>query len=405
MIIIILLYITSLVKLNASDHFFIYLLDNLNYKVFKCYHIFLKIDFKSLLTNAGFIFGVTTFFINLICLLFFFFCSLKQLRLQIYKSLPDNKNLIKTQSKTEQKSVKEKNKNTNSVIPKRSKTHRNNSKSRRNSTKKKTNKSTTNSLFANPTSNYIMRKESFHYSLNYRSENKYGDSSLMGDIDLNFLPYSLAITKDHRNFVHMFFSIFKLKIEFFALLFYPENFTYKSYTLSMYTLGFFFGFFSNSMLYTDDVVSEKYHNNGKLNILTTIFLSLTSNFISWLIASLGKNFFIFNEVLILLIRDTKRKYDYILTFKKLYIVIKIKTICYYILSFIFIFIMTYYLVLFCTIYKESQNSLLINYAMGIVESLITSVCFTLAICMFRLIGLKYKNKDFYRTSVFLDQKL
>ena len=173
----------------------------------------------------------------------------------------------------------------------------------------------------------------------------------------------------------------------------------------MYTLGFFFGFFSNSMLYTDDVVSEKYHNNGKLNILTTIFLSLTSNFISWLIASLCKNFFIFNEVLILLIRDTKRKYDYILTFRKLYIVIKIKTICYYILSFIFIFIMTYYLVLFCTIYKESQNSLLINYAMGIVESLITSVCITLAICTFRLIGLKYKNKDFYRTSVFLDQKL
>ena len=274
-----------------------------------------------------------------------------------------------------------------------------------NLTKRKTVKARTNLMSGKRTSNSLIRKQSFNSSEKIKIENKSKDDTLLDDIDFNLLPYAEAIKKDHRDFFKLFLSIFKLKIEFIALLFYPENFTYKPYTLSMYTLGLIFGFFSNSILYTDDIVSEKYHNNGKLNFLTTIFLSLTSNFISWLISCLCKNFFIYHESLILLVKEVKRKSDYILTFMRLYLVIKIKSFGYYLLSFIFIITMTYYLMLFCTIYHESQKSLLINYMMGIIESLITSICITLIICVFRLIGLNYKNKYLYRTSVFIDQKI
>ena len=67
--------------------------------------------------------------------------------------------------------------------------------------------------------------------------------------------------------------------------------------------------------------------------------------------------------------------------------------------------MAYYIVIFCAIYQESQNSLLINYIMGFIESIIANICISLIICVLRIIGLNYKNKYFYRTSVFLDQKL
>ena len=223
------------------------------------------------------------------------------------------------------------------------------------------------------------------------------------DIEYNCLPYIEALNKDDRNFFKIFISIFKLKIEIIALLFYPEEFTYFPYTISMYILGFFFGFFMNSILYTDDVVSEKYHNNGELNFFTTIFLSLASNFISWIIGCFSKQYFIYNEILVLLIKYVKRKSEFILTFMKLYLIIKIKSIFYFILSFIFIIAMTYYLLLFCAIYNESQESLLINYVMSFVESILTSIILALTVCIFRIIGLKCKNKYFYRTSIYIDQ--
>ena len=402
---------TSFIKVNASDNFFIYLLDNFNYKIFKCYHILLKLDFNNLLKNIGFIFGVIVFFINLICLFIFSCCSLSQLRLQIYKSLPDKKNLMETLSKNESNFKREENKKRKTTIQKKSGNSVNNNILSRNFSNRKTVKSRTNLMTAKQSSHSLVRKESAGLPLKTRSENiilKNVDSNKKNknaEIDFNFLPYAEALNKDKRNFFTIFMSIFKLKIEFIALLFYPEEFTYKSYTISMYTLGFLFGFFMNSLLYTDDIVSEKYHNNGKLNFLTTIFLSLTSNFISWIIGCFSRQFFIYNESLLLLIKDVKRKSDFILTFMKLYLVIKIKSFCYFFLSFIFIITMTYYIVIFCAIYQESQNSLLINYFLSFIESIITSICITIVICVLRIIGLNYQNKYFYRTSVFLDQKL
>ena len=326
---------TSFIKVNASDNFFIYLLDNFNYQIFKCYHILLKLDFNNLLKNIGFIFGVLTFFINLICLFVFSCCSLSQLRLQIYKSLPDKKNLMVALSKSETKFGREENKKRKTTIQKKSGNSVNNNIFSRNFSNRKTVKLRTNLMTGKQSSHSFIRKESAGLPLKKRSENiilKNVDNnkkSKKAEIDYNFLPYKEALNKDKRNFFSIFMSIFKLKIEFIALLFYPEEFTYKSYTISMYTLGFLFGFFMNSLLYTDDIVSEKYHNNGKLNFLTTIFLSLTSNFISWIIGCFSRQFFIYNESLLLLIKDVKRKSDFILTFMKLYLVIKIKSFCYF----------------------------------------------------------------------------
>jgi hypothetical protein len=335
---------------------------------------------------------------------------LKKLRLEIFKSLPERNKLMNSLRKNEPTKKKQGNNKRNSFIPKIS---INTSKTiivNNNSTnKRKAMKSKTSLITSNHTKKFLKRKKSVEYSLFARNGknlgNKIYNKNISGDIEYNFLPYTEALNKDNGNFFTIFISIFKLKIEFIALLFYPEEFTYKSYTISMYTLGFLFGFFMNSLLYTDDIVSEKYHNNGKLNLLTTIFLSLTSNFISWIIGCFSKQFFIYNESLLLLIKDVKRKSDFILTFMKLYLMVKIISFGYYFLSFIFIITMTYYIVIFCAVYQESQNSLLINYIMGFIESIITSICITLVICVLRIIGLNFKNKYCYRTSVFLDQKL
>ena len=208
--------------------------------------------------------------------------------------------------------------------------------------------------------------------------------------DYNSLPYSLALKLDKRNFLLIYKSLLKNKIEIISILFYPEEFTHKSLTLCIYTLDFLFSFFINALLYTDDVVSEKYHNNGQLNLLTTLFLSLASNIISFLIMHVIKKIAEYNEYLSRMVKDVDKKKEFILTFQKLYLVIKIKVFFFFNISFIFSLFISIYILIFCQIYKKSQGSLIINYLMSLIESSAYSVGVPFIISILRYLGLKRK---------------
>ena len=200
-------------------------------------------------------------------------------------------------------------------------------------------------------------------------------------------------------------SLLKKKIDIISILFYPEDFTHKSLTLCIYTLDFLFSFFINALLYTDDIVSEKYHNNGKLNLLTTLFLSLTSNIISFIIMFIIKKIVTYNEYLSRMVRDVYKTNEYILTFSKLYLVLKIKVFIFFFISFILSLFFTIYLLIFCQIYANSQGSLIINYLMSLIESSAYSVGVPLIICILRFLALKKQLIYIYRTSVYLDDLL
>ena len=160
----------------------------------------------------------------------------------------------------------------------------------------------------------------------------------------------------------------------------------------------------NALLYSDDIVSKKYHNNGQLDLLTSIFLSLASNIISSIFIWLIKLVCIYNEYLISMIKEIKNKEEFQLVFQRIFKIVKIKTFLYYLFNFIISVGISYYLYIFCEIYKKSQISLFVNYIIGISESLIFSFSISLIICILRFSGLKYKIKNIYRTSVYLNNK-
>ena len=85
----------SITKVNATDNFIIYLLDSLNYKIFECFKILKQIKIKDLINNIGFYFGIGFIFFNTICFLVFSFYYLNKIRIQIYKLIPNKKNLLK----------------------------------------------------------------------------------------------------------------------------------------------------------------------------------------------------------------------------------------------------------------------------------------------------------------------
>ena len=252
-------------------------------------------------------------------------------------------------------------------------------------------------------------KDSKQLKCDEKKENKNENKNInkIDENDYNDLPYTQAIIFDKRNIFSIYLSLIKMKINIISIFCYPEEYSHKSITLTLYLLDFLFSFFMNAILYTDDVVSQKYHNNGELDFFTTLFLSLASNIASSIIMFFINSLISYREYLSLFFKEInyKNSHSYMVTFKKINRIMKIKVFFFYLSSLILSAFSMIYILIFCQIYKKSQKSLLINYVLGIVESFAYSVGIPIIICILRYISIKYKLKNIYRTSVYLDTKL
>ena len=445
-------------NVQTDDNYFVYLLDMLNYKIFGCHNILSKSNFSDYFNNIGFYIGLVVTLFNLISFFIFFCCFLSQFRVLIAKHIPHdiklknkmnelkkNKNnvysnpvkkgrnsisIIKGVSNKKRESLKIKNnkkdneENNNNKKGKKKKIENNNYidiKSRNTDdffksnkkiikksprTKKNKKKKLSNLLIEEK---YILKSKESKMKLDSEYNNK-NDTKIsiikeedkIDERDLDEAPYTVALRTDKRNFIIMFLCIIKMRIDIIPLLFYPEEYTHRSLTLSIYVLDFLFSYFMNALLYSDDVVSQKYHNNGSLDLITSLSLSLISNIVSSLAIWIIKRLTNYNQYLLILINDVYRELPFLYMFKKIYKYIKIKIFIFFSLSFIACVSMTYYLFVFCQVYEKSQVSLLTNYFLGIVESLITLVATSLIISILRFISLKCKYKNIYRTSVYIN---
>ena len=216
--------------------------------------------------------------------------------------------------------------------------------------------------------------------------------------ELNIVPYSQALRLDNRNFFQIFFSVIANKIEILKIFYYRNEVMHLSLSISIYLFSLLLDLTLNCFLYSDDVVSEKYHNDGKLEFITSFVLSLFSNIFSAIIVFVIEKLTQFSEILELIVRDIfniSQYYFYISKFKK---VIKLKLTLFFIIQFISNIFMLYYLSIFCIVYSRSQTSILLNYLYGVVESLAISLGIALAITIIRFFGMKYKWEAIYNTS-------
>ena len=160
----------------------------------------------------------------------------------------------------------------------------------------------------------------------------------------------------------------------------------------------------NCFVYTDDVVSEKYHNDGQLTLLKSWSLSLISNIVSAIIVFIISKLTNYEELIESILKDVKNLRKFLVNLQRLLKYLKIRLGFYYFLQILFIFGMTYYLFIFCTVYHQSQRSIMINYIIGTCISLATSVGLAIIISILRFISLKYKHYHLYNTSRYLYER-
>ena len=231
-----------------------------------------------------------------------------------------------------------------------------------------------------------------------RIENKYENAFGDGKNEkYEEMTFGQALRYDKRTFLRIYFSFLFSKLELIATFFLPDPFSVYSITIPFYILCLLFDFTINALLYTDEIVSQKYVNGGKLSYFTSIVLSEIANLITFLFmkyfGKLIRYSFAFE-----LMKEEKNEKDYLNYVNRLLKIVKRRLFLYFLIEIFLTFFCCYYLYIFCAIYQKSQVSLIINYIIGLLMSLAISLIISLIVALLRIISLKCKVKNLYYSS-------
>ena len=401
-----------------------YILDNINYKIIKCYYLLL--NFNNLKRNPAFYVIIIIFGIVVFCCVKFAFFGIQKIRIAMYAELPTEQK-VKEQVREELRKMRN-----NSIVtkvndspPKKKEKEKNKKKNKKDKNDKKDkqrkkDESETDSEFYQ-TDNFKKRKR-IDIKKNIKKGN-YIDPKVIAttktdllsgknlqkedlekviekkEEDYNKSPYTQALREDKRKCCSVFFSLLFDKVDFLNLC--KKNEFFKTIMICQFFTSLMLNFFFNSFFYSDDIVSRKYHNNGNLDYLVTLALSIVSTIFTAIIMNFLERTMIFEEWLNQ-IHEIKKEYKYLYALNKFLKYLKIQVGIFFTIEILIILWGYYYIVIFFIIYSKSRKSLFINFINSICEELIKSLIVIAAIVLTRRIGFICKNSYIYNTSKFID---
>ena len=347
-------------------------------------------DYKSYYNNAGFYISVVTFTFCIIQIFIFIKCGIKSINTIINKNIPNKMKLLE-----KIKEQKEKNAmlNNNEPPPKKiRKTIQLNYKEDSKDKKKYKLKTKTfkienvnnsfKNLNLNDNSNEVLKSKKNNneniYIKNIFIENNINILNINNEIikkdepkeektekiekkDLNELTYNQALRIDKRNYFQMFLSVIFHEIKIISIFYYKHPYEHLSIILSLYIFELCLDLTLNGLLYTEDVISEKYNNNGSIKFFTTLSLSFISNIISSIISYFLSKLIQYADFLELIIKYIPHESKYFLNISKFKKLLCIKLTFFFLIENLMSLAMCYYLMIFCTVYHSTQRSIMINY--------------------------------------------
>ena len=215
--------------------------------------------------------------------------------------------------------------------------------------------------------------------------------------------YKDAVQYDNRNFFSFFLFLFLNKIELVQILFMRNSYNILCISLSLYLFSLLTDFTMNALLFSDDVISQKYHNNGSLSFTTTFLLTVISNILSYIVSSILGRLTNFPMVLELMIDNARNKKNFYIKSKRLIFIITIKLCIYYVMLFIIVIFCVYYNDVFSGVYSGSQRSWFMNSITSVGISLISTLGMCLMISVARYIGIKCKSEKMYNIALYLNK--
>ena len=389
------------------DNFGNLLLKNINYKIFKCSHLIFSFD--NLIQNIGFYSISLVFIVMIFFNIKFFFFGLSGIRIKMFEETPTKEKVKKIMM--EQLSKRKAYKNTtikNNPFKRKIKVKfltTCNNKNRKNSRSNKINKKNTSkdylNIFQTNVSQNIGKRRIKKYLTDIRRERYVKKIYEKNNEVYDNLPFTKAIIEDNRSAFQLFERILFQKLELINL--FMTKTKLKDILICEYILSLLIDFFFNTFFYSDDVISHKYLNNGKLDFAATLIITITSNVATAIICHFLNHSRWIEEKMDNIL-EIRIEYKYLYLLNKFFKYLKVKLAIFLAIEIIIVFFCFYYVVVFCAVYSQTQISLLINYIASLIEGLIKSIIVTLLIVITRKIGIKFLNVYSYNVSKYINSK-
>ena len=230
-------------------------------------------------------------------------------------------------------------------------------------------------------------------------------SSAFTDDDLQDMEFEEALHNDNRSFLRMYLS-YLIEEHVVINTFFSEGYLdLRLFKFSFLVFSFEISFFLNALFYSDDYISDTYHNEGVLDFVSSLPKSIYSFIVSLVISNLLKMLSSSKKELLKIIKErtTKRKYLELVNIelKKL----KKKLIIYFICIFVLGLFFLYYVTAFCAVYNNSQYYWFYGCLESLVMDLVTPFCVSIIFALLRYFALIRHNSCMYSTAAILSSFL
>ena len=219
--------------------------------------------------------------------------------------------------------------------------------------------------------------------------------------ELNDLDYEDALENDHRSFFRIYVSYLLAEHIIFNTFCTDLYLELRAIKLSFLLFGIEINFFLNAVFYTDEYISDTYHNNGVLDFFSSLPKSIYSFLVTIIISSLLKMLSNSKKQLNEIIKKREDKKEYLTAVEKELNKLKKKLIWYYILVFLLGIFFSYYTSSFCAVYQNSQTFWLIGCLESVFLDFLTPFLICLLLSCLRYLGLRRRTKCAYNTAKYL----
>ena len=221
------------------------------------------------------------------------------------------------------------------------------------------------------------------------------------DEELQDMEYKEAIIYDKRSYLRMYWS-FLVDSQIILGTFCTENYLNLFVVkLSFFICTFEISFFLNALFYTDEYISDAYHNDGVLDFISSLPKSIYSFIATLITTNLLRMLSSSKNELQKVIKEKGNNKDYKRIINNKLKKLRTKLIIYFILVFILGIFFSYYVTAFCSVYRNSQK----YWFYGCLESLAMDSSLPIISCLIlsllRYISIKKKIECLYKTTNFL----
>ena len=215
------------------------------------------------------------------------------------------------------------------------------------------------------------------------------------DEDLLDMDYEHAIIYDKRKYLRMYLGVLTDNQIILGTFCTENNLHLFVIKLSFLVFNFQISFFLNAFFYTDEYISDAYHNDGVLDFFTSLPKSIYSFFVTLVITNLLRMLSNSKMELTRLIRNKRKENNYIYLVNIKLGKLKRKLIIYFFLVFLLSFLFLYYVSAFCSVYHYSQKYWFFGFLESFGLDFLIGVLICIFISLFRYIAIKNRIKYLY----------